>query len=103
MNVAVGITAAYGLVYALLAIAVWRVRRPRRPVEQDRAAAARAHTGLTPPAEDNRPGLDDALADDCALIYSLPAYGTTDEPGQREAFVERLLDAMREQQEGEQA
>lgn len=98
MNIAIAIDIAYGLVFALLAVAVWRVRRPRRPAEQERAAAARARTGLVPPAEDNRP----SLADECALIYSLPAYGTTDEPGQREAFVERLLDAMREQQEGEQ-
>lgn len=102
MNIAITVTAAYGLVYALLAIAVWRVRRPRRPVEQDRAAAARARTGLVPPAPDNAPGINTANADECTLIYSLPAYGTNYEPA-RDAFVERLLDAMREQQEGEQA
>lgn len=92
--------AAHLLAFALI---LYRLcRTPRRPSEAKRAAVASARTGLVPPAKDCQRGTCDALATECFDIYRQPAYGTHYEP-ERDAFVERLLDAIREQQEGEQA
>lgn len=46
MSIASAITAAYGLVYGLLGLAIWRVNRPRRPALKARITAARQRTGI---------------------------------------------------------
>jgi hypothetical protein len=89
------INGGYALVFAGLAVAVIRVcRTPRRPSEQERAAAAVARLGplsgpgLTaepevpvPAAPDNRPGIHLADHDECELIWSMPAVDLDLEAG----------------------
>ncbi|WP_200309089.1 hypothetical protein [Streptomyces adelaidensis] len=53
-------------------------RARRRAITRDRMADARARVGLPPAAPDNVPGVNAADIDECALILSLPTYGTDD-------------------------
>lgn len=94
MNVATVITIAYGLVYGLLALAIWRVRRPRRPALEARITAARART-ISPAVIETEPGINLADLDACELMLNDPEFA---------AHCDRLWQAIRdEQQKGEQA
>ncbi|MFF7130336.1 hypothetical protein [Streptomyces sp. NPDC008240] len=97
MSIATGISIAYGLVYGLLALAIWRVRRPRRPALEARIAAARERTAPAPTAavRETEPGINLADHDACELLWSMPA---------RHPGLDRLRQAIRdEQKKGEQA
>lgn len=91
--------AAIAVVVAVLAVSLtgsyWAVRRLRDAAStRDRLIAeARERAGLPPAAPDNQPGNNHAWADECALIYSLPAYDPAWDAG-----MERLWDAIRDNQ-----
>lgn len=70
-------TGAFGACVLLVAIVLVGVDRlRRRAAVRNRLAEARARVGFPPPAPDNVPGVNAADLDECALILSLPAYGT---------------------------
>lgn len=93
MSIVVAIAIAYGLVYGLLALAIWRVNRPRRPALKARITAAQKRT--TPAVIDTEPGINLADQDACELMLNDPEFA---------AHCDRLWQAIRdEQQKGEQA
>lgn len=91
MSIASGIAVAYGLVYVLLGLAIWRVNRPRRPALEARIAAARERT-ITPAVLDTEPGINLADLDDCELMLSDPEFA---------AHCDRLWQAIRDEQQKE--
>lgn len=100
------INAKFAVVFALLAVAFWRISRPRRPSEAERAAEARARVGLPP--VDGYEGPDslrlmedldahlDAYASRLAGLYERLGPPPGSDP-MWEAGRERLWDAVRDQ------
>ncbi|MEV5957247.1 hypothetical protein AB0M11_26360 [Streptomyces sp. NPDC051987] len=92
MSIGIVMAAVFGGSFVVIAAMGWRATHTPL-TEEERAAQAGARVGLPAPAADNVAGVRTDWADECALILSLPEY---------QAGADRLLDAIREQQEGEQ-
>lgn len=84
-----------GILVVCLPGAHWVICRLRQAASsRDRLIReARERAGLPPAAVDNQQGSNHAWADECALIYSLPAYDPAWDAGR-----ERLWDAIRDEQ-----
>ncbi|MFG2269091.1 hypothetical protein ACGFNY_04875 [Streptomyces chartreusis] len=94
----VGLTAVHWVICRLRGAASTRGRLIREAHER---------AGLPPAAPDNEAGTNTAWADECALIYSLPAHGEElgppPSPDPMEAGLDRLRDAIRnDHTEGDQ-
>ena len=97
---AAAVTVVVFLVVVLTAVH-WLICRLRTAASTRDLLIREAHqrAGLPPAAPDNQPGTNHAWADECALIYSMPAHGEEHgqplSPDPMGAGLDRLRDAIR--------